>query len=309
MIGSVSHPIPLSAVSPIAPATTASDYFGYSFPGGYFIADSLLPGKGYWIKMSQSGSLVLGPGPAGVPRASAELSGGADRARTAGDETLIFRDASRAIRKFFVSTDPAQTGGVAAPELPPKAPGESFDVRDPLTQRSGAAITGPGGTIPIEITTTGGTIGLEWDFERSHVACDLLIAGAAGPVPYRLEGKGSLDIPVFSDVTRASIAVHAPTPRGESDPREVALDQNFPNPFNPSTRITYFLPVRSTVRLTVFDVLGRSVASLAAGEEGQGYHTVSWDATGVSSGVYFCRLDVSDPAGSSRRTIKMFLIR
>jgi hypothetical protein len=76
-------------------------------------------------------------------------------------------------------------------------------------------------------------------------------------------------------------------------PTESALLQNFPNPFNPSTQIRFVLPPKSdgvSVRLLIFDMLGRCVDALLEGELGQGMHTIVWDASRFPSGVYYCRL-------------------
>jgi hypothetical protein len=73
-------------------------------------------------------------------------------------------------------------------------------------------------------------------------------------------------------------------------PREYQLEQNYPNPMNPSTTINYTLPNRSHVTLTVFNTLGQSVSTLVNGEMEAGYHKVRFDASGLSSGVYFYRL-------------------
>ena len=76
---------------------------------------------------------------------------------------------------------------------------------------------------------------------------------------------------------------------------QLTLHQNSPNPFNPSTTISYYLPERMRVRLDVYDVSGRLVARLADGEQERGDRVVQWNGRGmrgdrVSSGVYYYRL-------------------
>jgi hypothetical protein len=88
-------------------------------------------------------------------------------------------------------------------------------------------------------------------------------------------------------------------------PTAFVLHQNYPNPCNPSTTIKYELPRASYVTLTVYDVLGREVATLVNGIEEPGYKSVQWDASGVASGIYFYRLQ----AGDFVATKKLLLIR
>ncbi len=73
-------------------------------------------------------------------------------------------------------------------------------------------------------------------------------------------------------------------------PKDFNLMQNFPNPFNPVTTIKYSLPMNSHVRIEVFNALGESVKILVDNEERAGYHTITWNADNVSSGVYFYRI-------------------
>jgi oligosaccharide 4-alpha-D-glucosyltransferase len=88
-------------------------------------------------------------------------------------------------------------------------------------------------------------------------------------------------------------------------PSGYKLNQNFPNPFNPSTTLSYELASRSLVRLRIYDVLGREVATLVNGEEGAGSYTAVFDGRGLTSGVYFYVLT----AGSFRKTREMVLLK
>ncbi|MCX5752258.1 MAG: T9SS type A sorting domain-containing protein [Candidatus Krumholzibacteria bacterium] len=93
---------------------------------------------------------------------------------------------------------------------------------------------------------------------------------------------------------------------GRQLPEKFALFQNYPNPFNPITTISFTLPERATVSLKVYDLLGREVAALVRDETMlQGSYSKQWDASGISSGIYFYRIQ----AGSLSDTRKIVLLR
>jgi len=97
------------------------------------------------------------------------------------------------------------------------------------------------------------------------------------------------------------------SPPDDGWPTRLALRQNAPNPFNPSTRIAYELPERGRVRIDIYDISGRHVKTLVDGEEDAGFKTTEWDGTnksglGVASGVYVYRVCVGD-AVSERRMV------
>lgn len=110
-----------------------------------------------------------------------------------------------------------------------------------------------------------------------------------------------------------SVSFHKTTPTGlksEPNPVPFSLYQNFPNPFNPATTITFSIPVRSEVRLAVYDLLGREVAVLAEGDYKSGVHSIVWKASDqlgdrVGSGVYLVRLS----AGPFTSNIKVLLMK
>ncbi len=80
---------------------------------------------------------------------------------------------------------------------------------------------------------------------------------------------------------------------------------NYPNPFNPSTNIQFTLPVNSSVKLHVINVLGQVVAELVNDKLSAGVHNVSWNAVNVSSGIYFYRIE----ANNFIQTKKMLLLK
>ncbi len=88
-------------------------------------------------------------------------------------------------------------------------------------------------------------------------------------------------------------------------PTTFALAQNYPNPFNPSTTVTFDVPTRSVVRVAVYDLLGRVVATLADGMREPGTYRVVWDAQDAPGGVYFVRMTTPNEVS----TRKMLLIK
>lgn len=77
---------------------------------------------------------------------------------------------------------------------------------------------------------------------------------------------------------------------GSIIPETFSLEQNFPNPFNPATKIVYNVPKESKMKLEVFDILGRIVATLVNETQSAGKYTVDFDASELSSGVYVYQL-------------------
>jgi len=73
-------------------------------------------------------------------------------------------------------------------------------------------------------------------------------------------------------------------------PKTYVLEHNYPNPFNPSTMIEYFLPKAAHVRLEIFDILGREIRTTVNDKQDAGFHRVTFDADGLRSGVYFYRI-------------------
>lgn len=92
------------------------------------------------------------------------------------------------------------------------------------------------------------------------------------------------------------------------NPKEFSLNQNFPNPFNPSTKINFSLAVDSKVSLKVFNVLGQEVSTLLNTNLNSGYHEVNFNANGMNSGVYFYKLEASGIDGTNFSSVKKMIL-
>lgn len=141
----------------------------------------------------------------------------------------------------------------------------------------------------------------------------LLVDGASGNILYRLPFTNDLGIRLIGDVdgdghneilcqpSDTSWIVYATngistgvTEQAPNNPTSFQLRQNYPNPFSPSTIISYSLPTGGHVMLRVFDVLGREVKTLVDERQSAGNHQVPLSATGLASGVYFYQLQAGD---------------
>jgi len=92
-------------------------------------------------------------------------------------------------------------------------------------------------------------------------------------------------------------------------PKEFKLEQNFPNPFNPTTTIQYQLPKDSKVTLIVYDILGSEVVALVNEKQEAGYKEVKFNATNFASGVYIYRLITTSVTGTFVDTKKMMVLK
>jgi endoglucanase len=164
---------------------------------------------------------------------------------------------------------------------------------------------------------SGGTVRLSWD--GVDLAPALNIPGTGGWQTWTTLTPGNFHLAAgthdlkFSCVTGGFnvdrmefVLVSAESVDGQQEvPRQFALEQNFPNPFNPKTVVSSQLPVASNVKLVVYDLLGREVAVLADERRGAGSYQDEFDARALSSGVYICRLT----AGSFTSSRRMVLVR
>ena len=182
----------------------------------------------------------------------------------------------------------------------------SYPVKDiDLNVASVEAVTDQAITLT-HVDTTNGTILI-------HSA---QLKGSSTPIRVNVAHlQKELDIPIDisyqfigenSETIGSGNAVHDIMPV----PTEFALHNNYPNPFNPTTTIAYDLPLDGTVRLVIYDVMGREVTRLVNGFTPAGYHSVRWDARNklgenVSAGVYFYHLQ----SGNYVKTQKMVLLK
>jgi hypothetical protein len=97
--------------------------------------------------------------------------------------------------------------------------------------------------------------------------------------------------------------IHQEVEQEDEVPDSIELRPNFPNPFNPSTNINFFLPEQRPVRLGIFNIVGQQVATLIDDMVQAGEHTVVWDASDKPSGIYIVQLETGDRIFSRKITL------
>lgn len=298
IIGTLSSPVTVSSVAAQNAGIVAGSFFGYRH--GYYIADTLEPLQGYWMKAKQSGGLMMNASlvmPKGVEQDSslAEFS------------RMTIVDAVGSQQTLFFGTQPgnsSQEVGVDGSrwELPPVPPVGVFDVRFESGRFLESVPQGTTGQFPLLISSARYPVTIGWQVKSATVTASL----TAGDREISLKGNGTTSI-----YTRQSAVVLT---LGDSRglPKGYALEQNYPNPFNPTTTLRYQLPVNSRVTLKIYNVLGQVVQTLVDGVESGGYKSTEWNASGVASGMYFYRLEAtstSDPTKSFTQVKKMLLLK
>ncbi len=194
-----------------------------------------------------------------------ELRGSSEQG-DAGSWRTLFRDSTR----FYVSLDQGRSGVLFLAE------GRRIYKFDNYGANIDLSLT-PWQTLP----DTANTIVGIYKNPRDHIV-------------YALTDSALLKVTPSGIFTLSRIITSIEQPERSLEPARYVLHQNYPNPFNPTTTIRYELAKTGPVTLTVWNVLGRRVAVLANGTEPKGMHQVSFDASRLSSGVYFYRLQAGD---------------
>lgn len=124
---------------------------------------------------------------------------------------------------------------------------------------------------------------------------------------YRIRSFNKSAISQYSNEAEVTTITAVETPDGM--PSEFELYQNHPNPFNPSTTISYAIPFESNVKLTVYNSLGKVIRELVNGIERQGVYLVKFDASDMPSGLYFYAIEARSPYnGQEFKSVKKMLL-
>ena len=288
-----------------------SSFFGYN--DQYYESDTFEPFRGYWVKVSQPGYLFMSSTNNSEKILTSKVSANSrsfSNASTSllGMNYLEIVDAKGHNQKlYFTSNDSVQKEmDFDLPPLPP----QGFDARFKSNKKVEiypSRIEKPK-VFVIKIQAEAFPVSISWKIIQYLGLSYELSEEVAGKdlKTINLNTNGKIEIS-----NSPSIKLLLTVKSVEEIPKEYVLEQNFPNPFNPSTDIRYALPVQSHVQLTIFNILGQEVEKLINEVEDAGNYQKLWTPA-VASGIYFYRLDarsVSDPNRSFSKLKKMLLLR
>ncbi len=287
MIGPFNTPVSVNDLYAYPENMIASYFFG--FHDTYYMADTLKPGKGYWVKANTSGMIFMGQIPAYkhlnkvIPLSINEVDKSAAK--------LLIQDAAGRNMVLYLAAGNASTGY----ELPPIPPSGIFDVRFASNSITGSLLQDNqlrlnSAVYPVRLKIQGASVTIK-DIITGKIVNHLL-----------LNGKDFLLTNSKLDVLSIS---------GVEKPLAYELSQNYPNPFNPTTTFRFALPADSKVVLSVFNTLGEKVAEVLNDIQSAGYTEIPFNASSLASGIYFYKLEATPVSGGNVfvQTKKMLLLK
>jgi len=263
MIGGYENSAATSGLTTTPPGLISGTIFGYS--AGYFPATNLVPGYGYWIKLTGAGSINIPTGP--LAKGSVEV---VEYIQDDWGKIIITDNAGRSFTLYAVNDEI----NLDNYELPPVPPSGMFDIRydsDRIAEDINSSIQS------VEMS------GIEYPITIKVEGMDIRLQDETG-------NEINENIKSGEAITISNTSINKLMVTGEMIPDEYSLEQNYPNPFNPSTTIEFSLPEVSNVQLTIYDALGQKVTQLVNTSLQAGRYSYQWEVRNVSTGVYFYEL-------------------
>ncbi|MBV6422035.1 MAG: hypothetical protein DAHOPDDO_03323 [Ignavibacteriaceae bacterium] len=260
LIGGYEYNAAVSGITTTPSGLQSSAVYGYS--GGYQVVDYLIPGHGYWIKLSAPGLINL--------PVSLEKNYSDDIIKKDWGKIIL----TDALGKCFILYSIKENANLDYYELPPLPPAGMFDIR----YGNGRFVEDLNSGIK-SIEMNGVTYPLTVRVENT----ELRIQDETGKILNSLIKSGE-EITISSSLTKLLVS-------GEIMPDKYSLEQNYPNPFNPSTKIEFsLLEDVNNAALTIYNALGQKVLELVNSKLEAGRYSYVWNAGDAATGLYIYEL-------------------
>ncbi|AFH49532.1 Hypothetical protein IALB_1825 [Ignavibacterium album JCM 16511] len=268
LIGGYEFLAPTSALTTNPSGLISGFVYGYTTSGGYQVASDLVPGYGYWLKLTAAGQININPG----PKANFKLS---DFIPDDFGKIIITDNAGKSYTLYVAQGKQAQKTSLDFFELPPVAFPDMFDVRY-TTGRFVEDLSSAMKTVQMQ--------GVEYPVRVKVEGMMLRITDETGKAVNERVNSGE-------EITISNSQISKLNVMSDIIPDKYSLEQNYPNPFNPTTTIEFSLPEDvENVRLTIYNALGEKVSELVNGKMEAGRYRYQWNAGNVATGLYIYEL-------------------
>jgi len=264
LVGAYDYNASTSDITSIPPGIIHGPFYGYN--GGYYIADTLKLGFGYWV--NTSGGQIILPSPTfkGGTKLFEKLNSNCGR--------IIITDNTGKSYSLYSTIDEVDLNFYQLPPLPPSG---VFDIR-----------FGSGRFVE-DLSSGDHSIlmqGLEYPVMIKSEKLNLNIEDESG---FRVNGilKANEEF-IISDNSIDKLLISQ-----EIIPTQFSLEQNFPNPFNPSTSIKFSIPEKCFVTIIIYNSIGEEIKNLVSDEYEPGNYTINFNASEMVSGVYIYKMIAS----------------
>jgi len=305
LISGVGGDMPLSTITD--PDGIIINGTAYAFDQVYTSSDTLRPGMGYWIRTSQAGSVTLTHPKLVTTKAKSKQKNSDTFAEKAKDvdntfDNITISDGNHSAKLYFGDKLPQGVNKLSY-SLPPLPPGESFDARfkgdTKLVEDAEMYIKVSNPTKdPLKLKVQVQSLAKYSKFTVKEFTDGKLLS------QYDIDANKETELK-HNDTDAIYVAPAGSQMTKNEKPTEFKLKQNYPNPFNPTTQIKYSVAQASKVKLEVFNILGKRVATLVNKEQKPGRYEVTFDGSNLASGMYLYRLR----AGSHVMTKKLILAK
>jgi uncharacterized protein (TIGR03790 family) len=303
IIGSLSYNVVASEICTNPPGIVSAIY---AYDNGYVPltndGDLIKPGVGYWVNANNSGNVILSE-TCGLQKITSY-----PQINLADLDKFIITDSNGKQQSLFVgNSDIDSTLDSFDWSMPPPLPELDFDARFNYGEIIKAVST-DSGEVDLEILVESNAypITLSWEINLENgIEYSFISDSGFGKISKIQIRDGQTK---FSKNVQGRIQLFGKVSdsfRLNQIPEKFELYQNYPNPFNPTTTIKYDIIKAQDVKLSVYDILGREVATLVNTQQQAGSYEVKFDATNFSSGIYFYQLK----AGDFIDTKKMLMIK
>lgn len=275
LIGVYDQPVQVNSITPVPVNIISSSFFGYQ--SGYYFAQELQCGKGYWVKASAPGTLFLSGGPEGKRPL-----------RSIANQSLPRIECTDALGNRMTLYHVATSNDNLI--LPPAPPQGVFDIRFASNRYSEN----------LDRESVMLLQGIEYPLSLSVHNLDICFTDVVTNGKLFNKTAGAGDVLRLNDKSVSSLRVSR-----IQKPSAFTLEQNYPNPFNPECKISYQISSKAPVVLSVYDTQGEQIAVLVNEVQEPGKYSVVFNAERLHSGVYFYTL----MSANNRAVRKMIVIK